>query len=283
MRTRSQLADATHNAFAALADETEDATTNLALPVLDHETGEALEHRQLRRHPKYKEIWDTSYANKLGRLCQGIGSKSTPSQTTPKSALPQQRVEGTNTFRPIRYRDIPLERRHDVTYMRVVCEVRPQKAEPNRMRITIGGNPICYPSNCGTKTGYIELIKTLLNSTVSHKGACFACFNISNFYLGTPLDHPEYVCIKLADIPQEFIDEYNLPEYAHDGWVYFEITKGVYGLKQAGKLANNLLMSQLETQRYYQCATTPGLWQHKWRPIVFVLVVNNFGIEYVDR
>jgi hypothetical protein len=49
-----------------------------ALSVLDSSTGEFLEHRQLRRDPRYKATWDTSYANELGRLCQGIGSGTTP-------------------------------------------------------------------------------------------------------------------------------------------------------------------------------------------------------------
>ena len=35
----------------------------LACLVMDVDTGEMLEFRQLRRHPKYKKIWDTSYAN----------------------------------------------------------------------------------------------------------------------------------------------------------------------------------------------------------------------------
>jgi hypothetical protein len=43
-----------------------------ALSVLDSSTGEFLEHRQLRRDPRYKATWDTSYANELERLCQGI-------------------------------------------------------------------------------------------------------------------------------------------------------------------------------------------------------------------
>ncbi len=34
-----------------------------ALSVLDPSTGESLEHRQLRRDPRYKATWDTSYAN----------------------------------------------------------------------------------------------------------------------------------------------------------------------------------------------------------------------------
>ena len=43
---------------------------------MDTVTGETLEHRQLRRHPKYKKTWNQSYSNELGRLCQGIGKVS---------------------------------------------------------------------------------------------------------------------------------------------------------------------------------------------------------------
>ena len=272
-RTRSR----THNAFAALADDDDDTddTTHIALPVLDVASGKELEHRQLRRHPDYKETWDASYANELGRLCQGIGHPP----TNPKA----QRVEGTDTFRPIHYEDIPSDRRSDVTYTRVVCEVRPQKADPNRTRITIGGNRICYPGDTGTKTGSLELVKLLLNSVLSTKDARFACFDISNFYLGTPLDRPEYVRIKITDIPDEFVNQYNLTLYTHGGWVYFEINKGVYGLKQAGRLANDLLTERLSTNGYYQCHITPGLWRHQWRPVVFVLIVDDFGIQYQGK
>jgi hypothetical protein len=70
-----------------------------------------------------------------------------------------------------------------------------------------------------------------------------------------PLDQPEYARIKLDVIPQEFIEEYNLMQYSHNGWVYFEITMGIYGLKQASKLANNLLTKQLAAHSYYQCTT----------------------------
>jgi hypothetical protein len=244
----------------------DDPTTPMAMPVLNDETGKTLELRQLRQHPKYKAVWDTSYADKLGRLCQGIG-KDAKDPTKP-------RVSGTNTFRPICYQDIPTERRNEITYSCVVCEVRPQKDDPNQTCITIGGDRICYPGDTGTKTGSIELVKTLLNSVVSRPGVRFACFDLKNFYLGTPLDRPEYV---------EFIDKYRLNAYAHNGWVYFEITNGVYGLKQAGKLANDLLTTRLEAHGYHQCKTTPGLWRHRWHPVVFVLIVDDFGIEYVER
>ena len=38
--------------------------------------------------------------------------------------------------------------------------------------------------------------------------------DISNFYLMTPLSRSEYIRIKLTDIPEEIIREYNLKEKA---------------------------------------------------------------------
>jgi hypothetical protein len=45
----------------------------------------------------------------------------------------------------------------------------------------------------------------------------------------------------------------------HNGWIYFEIQCGCYGLPQAGILANNLLCGCLEKEGYYKAATKPGL------------------------
>ena len=39
----------------------------------------------------------------------------------------------------------------------------------------------------------------------------------------------------------------------------------------------------LSQSGYYKAATNPGLWPHTWQPIQFVLIVDNFGIEYVGR
>jgi hypothetical protein len=57
----------------------------------------------------------------------------------------------------------------------------------------------------------------------------------------------------------------------------------MYGLPQAGILANQLLTKRLEPQGYYQYRHTPGLWRHKWRSILFSLVVDDFGVKYVGR
>ena len=88
----------------------------------------------------------------------------------------------------------------------------------------------------GTPTASLELFKLLINSALSRKSARFVCFDIKNFYLGTPLDRPKYAHIHLKDIPEEFITEYKLTAYTRDVWVYFRICKRVYGLPQAGNL-----------------------------------------------
>jgi len=244
------------------------------MPVLTS-SGEELNYRQLLRDPAYAARWSTSYANELGRLCQGIGQGT----NGPRN----QRVAGTDTFRLIRFTGIPRDRRKEICHTMVVCEVRPQKADPDRTRITVAGGHIIYPGDVGTPTGSLDLVKLMINSVLSRRNAKFVCFDAKNFYLQTPMERSEYVRIKLSDIPQEVIDEYNLLPFVHNGWVYYEIVRGCYGLPQSGKLANDLLRKRLEKAGYYEGATTPGLWKHKWRPVQFVLIVDDFGIEYVGE
>ncbi|KAL7478374.1 hypothetical protein ACHAW6_004138 [Cyclotella cf. meneghiniana] len=56
--------------------------------------------------------------------------------------------------------------------------------------------------------------KMLFNSVISTPGARFMTMDISNVYLMTPLTHPEYLRVKLRDIPEEIIREYNLASLA---------------------------------------------------------------------
>ena len=47
-----------------------------------------------------------------------------------------------------------------------------------------------------------------------------------------------------------------------DGTVYIEIQKGMYGLPQAGMLANKLLKRRLAKHGHYEVRHTPGYWRH---------------------
>ncbi len=64
--------------FAFLCEALVQVDGPYALAILDPATGKFLEHHQLCQDPCYKTTWDTSYANKLGQLCQGIGSDFAP-------------------------------------------------------------------------------------------------------------------------------------------------------------------------------------------------------------
>ena len=108
--------------------------------------------------------------------------------------------------------------------------------------------------------------------------------DISNFYLMTPLHRPEFICIKLSDIPDEVINEYKLSEKAtKNGSIYIRAKRGMYGLPQAGLIANELLEKRLNKHGYRQSKLVPGLWKHDTRPIQFTLVVDDFGVKYVGE
>jgi hypothetical protein len=107
--------------------------------------------------------------------------------------------------------------------------------------------------------------------------------DIKNYYLGTPLPRFEYMKMLLSRFPEEIVNKYNLNALADDGWVYIKIRKGMYGLKQAGLLANQLLQTRLAPFGYYPARHTPGLWLHKTRSISFSLVVDDFAVKYVGK
>jgi hypothetical protein len=107
--------------------------------------------------------------------------------------------------------------------------------------------------------------------------------DIKKYYPGTPLPRFEYIKMLLSRFPEEIIQKYNLNAIAVDGWVYIEIRKGMYGLKQACLLANQLLQNRLAPFGYYPARHTPGLWLHKTWPISFTLVVDDFTVKYVSK
>jgi hypothetical protein len=89
--------------------------------------------------------------------------------------------------------------------------------------------------------------------------------------------------LALTIIPQEIIEKYKLMDKEKHGKVYIRIDKGMYGLPQAGRLANNLLVKRLAPHGYRPCEHTHGLWRHNTKPVTFTLVVDDFGIKYTGK
>jgi hypothetical protein len=163
-----------------------------AMTVMDKDTGKLLNYRQLTKNPKYKKAWSLSAANKFGQLANGIrGHIKNP----------------TNTIKFISQHEVPEDCRKDITHGQFVCSVRPEKAESNRMQFTVGGDRINYPREVATPTAEMPVAKMLFNSVISTKGARLMTMDISNFYLMTPLHRPEFIRIKLTDIPDKVIKE----------------------------------------------------------------------------
>jgi hypothetical protein len=233
------------------------------------ENGELLKYRHLIATPKTRATWTHSYGNELGRLAQGMPG----------------RAKGTDTIFFIPRHMVPKERTRDVTYGLITCLIRPEKIdELNRTRLVAGGDRVHYPFDAGTPTANLLTVKLLINSVISTHGARFFTMDIKNFYLNTPMARYEYMRLKLADMPADVIEHYKLLDVATpDGYVYCEIRKGMYGLPQAGIIAQELLAKRLKEHGYSQSETTPGLWTHEWRPIMFSLVVDDFGVKYVGE
>ena len=237
---------------------------SLHMAVVDPHTGATLEYPALLRGPDAAE-WGHATALEIGRLTQGC--------------LPHQ-SSGSNTMVFIPHTDKPADR--VATYLRIVAELKPNKAEKRRVRFTVGGDKLTYEGNVSTPTADLTVVKTLLNSVVSTPGARFLTIDIKDFYLNTPMDVSEYMRIPVKYIPASIMSQYNLLPLIHNAHVMVEIRKGMYGLAQAGILANARLQSHLSASGFTAAPNTPGLFTHTSRPLTFSLVVDDFGIKYTS-
>ncbi len=147
-----------------------------------------------------------------------------------------------------------------------------------------GGDRVHYPGNTGTPTANLITLKLLINSIILTTGAKFMTMDIKDFYLHTPMAQYEYMRLKLSDMLDDVIEHYNLQAIATaNGFVYCKIWKGMYGLPQAGIIAQQLIETRLAAHGYHQSTSMPGLWRHDTCPICFTLVVDNFGVKYVNK
>ncbi|KAL7476278.1 hypothetical protein ACHAW6_002152 [Cyclotella cf. meneghiniana] len=125
------------------------------------------------------------------------------------------------------------------------------------------------------------MAKLLFNSIISTNGAKFMSMDTSNFYLMTSLPQPEYLRLKLSDIPEKITIYHLYHIVEQNGTLYDLVHLGMYCLPQAELLSNKLLKHRLNTHGYNQSKLVPGLWTHEWCPIQFTLVVDDFGVKYM--
>ena len=244
--------------------------THFCAPVIHPTTGVSIDnYKTLIQDEHLRSTWMRAFGKEFGNLAQGDDLTATP---------------GTNTIYVLTHahiRKIPPDR--TVTYARIVVDYRPQKSDPNRVRLTAGGNLINYPGELTTRTADLTTAKILWNSTISTPNARYACLDIKNFYLGTPMSRFEYMKIPMTVFPSHIKQQYNLDKHVLHGFIYVEIRKAIYGLPQAGILANQLLRQRLRPHGYYEVPHTPGLWKHTTKPTQFTLTVDDFGVKYLSK
>ena len=131
----------------------------------------------------------------------------------------------------------------------MVVDYRPQKPDPNQVRITVGGNLIKYPGDLTTRTADLTTSKITWNSVLSTKNAKYMCIDIKN-YLFTPLDRFEYMRIPLSMFPYHVAQKYQLRGKEKNGFIYVEIRKVIYVPPQAGALENKLRKKWLAPSGY---------------------------------
>ncbi len=226
--------------------------------------------KKLMHDPATAEVWQTAFGKDFGSMAQG-DNKTGQKGTNAMFVMTHDKIART----------IAANKR--LTYGYPVVDYRPPKEFPHRIQITAGGNLIKYDASASVQTADLDTTTLHWNRVISTKDACYMCLDIKIFHLTAALEYYEYVKIPLTLFPVWIVEQYNLNKHAVHGFVHLEMRRAVWGLPQAGILANKCLRWKLAPFGYHESENTPGLWYHKSRSITFTLVVDNFGVRYVCK
>lgn len=195
-------------------------------------------------------------------------------------------IKETETTHPVMYKNIPLEKQKaGIMYFSPQVKEKIDdvtKALLRRVRGTIGGDKSTYTGPTMARVAAMQTFK-LLMQTVVNEDAHFMTIDIKDFYIQHVLKEFEYMRVNRKQVPQDIIDEFNLEKYFVNDTIYFEVRKTMYGLPQAGRLAQEDLFAHLSKHGFFQCANTPCLFRHKDRDITFCTVVDDFGVKYKKK
>ena len=167
----------------------------------------------------------------------------------------------------------------------MVFDYRPLKSEPYRCRIVAGNDKLTYDNDASSPATNILGTKLLLNSIISDAkhNARFLSADLKDCFLASPMEQPEYMKMHTKYIPDDIMQQYNLNELVYKGYVYIQINKGMYGLKQAALLAYQQLQNFLCPAGYSPIPNTVGMWKHHTRKTIFYICVDDFGIKFYNK
>ena len=109
------------------------------------------------------------------------------------------------------------------------------------------------------------------------------CAGIKYYFINNPMSRFEYMKLLMRWFPQDIINQYNILDLVDkDGFIYVNIHKGTYYLKQATCIDFYHLVQFLKPHGYYPLRSNPFIWCNKTHPTKFVLCVNYFWIKYIN-
>jgi len=191
-------------------------------------------------------------------------------------------IETSKTMRAIKPMEKPVGR--IATYYNPQPEIKFREGNKvYRIRGIIGGDKAeSYPYDKVAYVADMIDVKLLFNSVVSTPGSQFMTMDITDFYLGTPLVRKAYMKVHRNQMPVQTVAyfDYTDASWWHNEYIIFEISKGIYGLPEAGKLAQDQLYAHLASYGYRLIPESTGFFVHDTRPTKFTLVVDDFGVQY---
>lgn len=217
---------------------------------------------------KDADIWNKALSMEIGQLAKGN----------------KHGVQFTKTISFINKEEVPSGEK--VTYAQCVCDYRPLKPEPYRVQMVVGGDKLDCLIDSGAPTTNLTEFKMLVNSVISKakNGARFLSCDLKDFFLASPMQYKKYMKLRYSIIPQDIVEQYNLDQKdADDGYVYIQINKGMYGLKEATIQAYDQLSKFLNDDGYHHVMGTGGLWKHKTKRTAFCLCVDDIGLKYYSQ
>ena len=97
------------------------------------------------------------------------------------------------------------------------------------------------------------------------------------------MENCEYMKIHEKYFLDDIRKKYKIDEKIHNNYVYCKIKRGMYGLKQAARLAYDKLKEHLAKYGYFPDKLAQNIWYHETKRTKFCLCVDDFGVQYFSK
>jgi hypothetical protein len=262
-----ELADEHNISVSAVASTSDLLKESLANALLPTKGVAPISLKSVLKGPD-RDLWLIALSTELNKL---LDSKTAAGDNA------------TAVMTPIQPSDLPQGRKVAYYNPQVKLKILIDGMIQRRCRGTYGGNVSDYTGDKSAVVADIATVKLLLNMVVSSKGAYkLTVADLKDFYLGSDLgERKEFMFIRKDQLPADIIERHKLdlflhmrPTFGHG--VLVRCDKTIYGLPQAGLIAQKRLNKLLAEHGYHRCENTPGLYHHETRPTFFTLVVDDF-------